>query len=1223
MGEPIEQAFERQGIGARYNFRKVLLVAPYGDHEGCPLKYILPHYGVEMISYRLLRETDDIDSRVYNANLGSVEELYSFVQREHFDIIGFSILQLALRENLKIIGRVSILSPKSLMVFGGYDLKDFPLEDLFAAMPCDMCMLDDGSSLIQMANELRSFTSEALYRHCSHIPNLALRAPQGMVRTDELEPEPLSIDVRSDIPLRKADITHGKMYKDAKDVSDLFIPLDRVGRNPLPILYGSSCSGNCIFCSLRRDNIAPPTPDEVIETVEEHIGAHDSINFDSADFLADAEEATALFRRFQQSPFASVPKKITTRVDSVNGGDILHEAARAGVILAAFGIESFVTRILKRVGKGTTREQNIRALDLTLAAGIRPGINLILFTPWDTIDTTIETMQRSLDYVERGAYVNVVPYINVVFNAPISKMQRFLEYEEFYFEGMKKKLRIPTRGKVLDPALALLAERSLEIERQLEEDYPSFVAHNVCVYSLLLFKAFSLALTESDGSAPAYHQMLLRVDAAIESTIEAMHRTSLEGGALLPVRYQEYCDIATPDSDDASSLRMEQYIESKFPPELFRAIKACQGHIEIHRAPQSKTEAYLASLKTQGYTVVALEPEVSRIRNYYRVSKGQHSFFVISNSIGYNRELFVVQVLKYYGYPEEKLSLRILPVDMRHYLSEALSSHGGKIKKIILAHEIETLVEPVIKKVWPGAETIARIKDDFLCAVVVRLPGGEEVLVCDIEYINGEHIKPILEFFASPVERRGLGAKEIILYAACGTLHQDVEINDSIVPRRTYKNAEEVLQPKENAIDEYTLDRFLQGVSLHEGDIFTIPTVISASQSLVQKLAGKAKDVSAIELEYAHAAETLAQYPEVVFRALYEVHDKPAGAATARKKKSLGKDVPGLKDPQRRKDTIEQILRYLLNTWYSEASLRNDAFRVEHIPQKLPTVLLKVESVVSAALRSVARVRDAGSQKPVIIGIAGLPGTGKSRYLSQLTKEALETVYAEDTAFIRGDRCVFSKDKQDLNKPYPFNILDIDLIHSIVEGIQNKRRIGFALYDHDVGGRPKLDVAEISRLSSESRVRLSVAGFSRELIPVSDFRDAYKGLFINPDSELFVEPVTAELIEVIASGKTAFILDVATALLFTDLRDLYDFSIFTWSSVETREEYLLEAQSLGQRFADKSLAHLQQRFERMVSDEDEIIFPTMASADVVFINDDAIGQLPATGFVRKSAERNS
>ena len=73
--------------------------------------------------------------------------------------------------------------------------------------------------------------------------------------------------------------------------------------------------------------------------------------------------------------------------------DLLSTMHRAGCAALLYGYESFSPQILKRLGKGASRETNIRSFFKTLEAGIRPIPNQIVGFPSEDFDSLRDNMR--------------------------------------------------------------------------------------------------------------------------------------------------------------------------------------------------------------------------------------------------------------------------------------------------------------------------------------------------------------------------------------------------------------------------------------------------------------------------------------------------------------------------------------------------------------------------------------------------------------------------------------------------------------------------------------------------------------------------------------------------------------------------------------------------------------------------------------------------------------
>jgi radical SAM superfamily enzyme YgiQ (UPF0313 family) len=65
---------------------------------------------------------------------------------------------------------------------------------------------------------------------------------------------------------------------------------------------------------------------------------------------------------------------------------------KMGTIVIQFGIESFSDSVLTGLRKGATEQKNIRAIEESIRLGITNAASLILFSPWETLDTLWHTV---------------------------------------------------------------------------------------------------------------------------------------------------------------------------------------------------------------------------------------------------------------------------------------------------------------------------------------------------------------------------------------------------------------------------------------------------------------------------------------------------------------------------------------------------------------------------------------------------------------------------------------------------------------------------------------------------------------------------------------------------------------------------------------------------------------------------------------------------------------
>ena len=139
-GVATQEAFSQQGIVARSTFVKSLLIASYGAYE--ELRVIDPQYGVENLSYYLLRTTDFVDARVFNPNLASLPKLKHILANEAFDLIG--LCPIVLENDVEVMAMADELGKGALRVAGGPVFHNMPPDVFLKSFPADVVVRGPG-----------------------------------------------------------------------------------------------------------------------------------------------------------------------------------------------------------------------------------------------------------------------------------------------------------------------------------------------------------------------------------------------------------------------------------------------------------------------------------------------------------------------------------------------------------------------------------------------------------------------------------------------------------------------------------------------------------------------------------------------------------------------------------------------------------------------------------------------------------------------------------------------------------------------------------------------------------------------------------------------------------------------------------------------------------------------------------------------------------------------
>jgi radical SAM superfamily enzyme YgiQ (UPF0313 family) len=439
------ESFSENGIAATNKFKKVVFIASLGAKEGEQINYFMPSYGIEKISSFLNRYSKDTVSMVINPNLSGEERLYSFIRSEMPDIIGFSTIPISFKNDAKVIANSTLLSPDSLKIAGGYNIEDYDINQLFDCFSLDIVVFGVGEDAVLRISE----GLDTLDKTLPSIPNIVYKKGKQIIRNHQERRRTINFsrDISDEIPQYKNDLFHGRSYKEANDSLDFnnkYNPEEQLTQNSLRIRMSDFCKGSCKWCAAPKRQLYFTPIEDIIKQME-IVGDYEGVAFEDNDLCFSKVKVLEVCDAIIKNGYAKIPKVGKSRVDSVNE-EILKRLAEAGFTKFGYGVESFVQDILDKLGKNITLEQIHRALNLTIDAGITPIINIMMFSPFETKSSLIETVNQAMSYVSRGAYLNTAVGMNSTFGSDIVKTDKdMIIYEDIFYDGMKKTFKNPIR----------------------------------------------------------------------------------------------------------------------------------------------------------------------------------------------------------------------------------------------------------------------------------------------------------------------------------------------------------------------------------------------------------------------------------------------------------------------------------------------------------------------------------------------------------------------------------------------------------------------------------------------------------------------------------------------------------------------------------------------------------------------------------------------------------
>ena len=471
--------FHGRNIKITRDYHRVLLIGPTTRPERSKFKAIHPR-GVYRIQYIVLTERDDADVLVCDPNLYDDSQVEEIISRP-FDLVGFSSLVHSLMYDAKLMTKVlkKEWASEALMAIGGMVIAYLDVEEVFR-MPVDIAVKGYGESpFLKILDNLAEYKKRKKNRLSvfSGITGVAVKGDKKTygvmpaLYTQELFEKAVWGDIRF-VPYSEGqdilcELGYWKTTQKRKG---------KVGEGlnfTLNILTSMSiCTGKCIYCSsmsrfvegfgreaIRQHNKIFLSPPQIVALIRKAIEEHpetDSVHWSQDTLLANVGYA-------RKSAFAlrdadlGITGEIKARPDQVvrneNTLDILHSA---GFKKLYIGWESCVQHVLDDMDRGTTVEQNEKALELGLQKGFKVQIYIILFPPTVTKEDVVITMDKAKECVRKGVDVSVMPYMNALPGSRIleekelyKKYKDYIEWEEVSI-GNFGSIKLPGRVNVID-----------------------------------------------------------------------------------------------------------------------------------------------------------------------------------------------------------------------------------------------------------------------------------------------------------------------------------------------------------------------------------------------------------------------------------------------------------------------------------------------------------------------------------------------------------------------------------------------------------------------------------------------------------------------------------------------------------------------------------------------------------------------------------------------------
>ncbi len=388
---------------------RLLLISSYGILDEYVRTNLVPSYGVWKLAYYLSHSIKNLDVQVIDPNLLPISSIEKKLQQEKFNFIGFSVIPANLENDLRVISLVKKNQPQAIMIIGGIEshvLLDIDIQDIFDAF---LIIGPGETALVNIIKKLNLEKSKF-----KSLPKVIFGKSAQKYELDE-----------NILPINKVDLIHKHSYKNS----------------PICITITNQCRFSCFWCSSPKDGPFFKSSREVIEYIKKRRQKQLSkkIVFYDNDISYNPNFIMELCNLFIQEKILE-PKHCKSSIIGMSN-KLLKSLSKANFVRIAYGVESFDKNVRQIIGKDINDNLIETILNLTLEYNIIPEINLIIFSPGESLKSLKATLIEAANWLKRGALLSVtlglyavLGHINKRFN---------INYKHIFYDGMKKEVILP------------------------------------------------------------------------------------------------------------------------------------------------------------------------------------------------------------------------------------------------------------------------------------------------------------------------------------------------------------------------------------------------------------------------------------------------------------------------------------------------------------------------------------------------------------------------------------------------------------------------------------------------------------------------------------------------------------------------------------------------------------------------------------------------------------
>ena len=450
--------------------KNILLIAPNVTRDSSTTKWLHPCIGIYRIAGYLKKNGMDVDcfDQAYFVATQDGPSLEDKLAEQSWDIIGFSVLEESLEDDIAAMHLARKMVPTAQLVAGGIEAQ-YNYQNILDKSPCKIAILGEGEKpMLDLANERPIHEIQGIVFRNDAVP---LSAEEFWEVTEATEYQ--------HIPYEKYWDHYVDMYDD--HLSDINLETIHTVR----IFTRNYCPVGCKFCvstnqlsdaaGLKRVGVVDVIDERLAELVGKVVDAQPRVRtvyFTDDDFCLNLNKVKSFCQELikRNYPVSYICFARADRLDE----ETIALMGEAGFRVVNTGLESFSEEVWREYGNKYTKKDGyqkvLQNINLFSKYGITLFASVILCSPDSKLEQVEITAKKLLGYLEHGVLeagvnVSVQPFKGSNF----FETKLDFESEIVAIPGTRFKLRKDYFIRASDPQVRELQYRFLET-------YPSKIA---------------------------------------------------------------------------------------------------------------------------------------------------------------------------------------------------------------------------------------------------------------------------------------------------------------------------------------------------------------------------------------------------------------------------------------------------------------------------------------------------------------------------------------------------------------------------------------------------------------------------------------------------------------------------------------------------------------------------------------------------------------------------